>query len=123
MAVLAMGSLSAMADYDYLNIVSTSGTTTSLAVSGLKLTFADGKLIATNGQTTLFSEELSSQSYMYFGNTNGISEVESEQQTGDVYSLDGYKVKSFSGKADLSDLPSGVYIIKQGDKQRKIAVQ
>ena len=52
---------------------------------------------------------------------NGVSIVErmstSESQ---VYSIDG---RMLNGKADLSGLPRGIYVVKSGGKARKVAVK
>jgi len=116
---------SAMADYDYLNVVTTADATTSLPVSGLKLTYSDGKLVATSNGSVVYTEELTALSYMYFGNTNGVKEIQDDSNaTVEVYTTGGHKVKTLeSGKADLSGLPAGAYIIKQGVTTRKIVIK
>jgi hypothetical protein len=50
---------------DYLTFRTADGTEQSLAIDGLKITFAEGKLVATNAVGTV-SYDLATLSYMFF---------------------------------------------------------
>ncbi len=125
---LALG-LTASAQ-SYLTFRQTDGSEKSLSTSGLKLTFADGKLVATNGsETATFA--LSSMAKMYFSNSstaidqintaevsasivNGTLQVNAPAGTPvSVYGLDGREMPH-------QGLASGVYVVRVGQKVLKL---
>lgn len=125
---LALG-LTASAQ-SYLTFRQTDGSEKSLSTSGLKLTFADGNLVATNGsETATFA--LSSMAKMYFSNNstainqastaevsaaivNGTLQVNAPAGTSvSVYGLDGREMPH-------QGLASGVYVVKVGHKVLKL---
>lgn len=111
----------ARADYSYLTFVTTDGTETSFAASGLKITFSDGQAVVTTAEgTTTFT--LVDLSEMYFSdvissvtgvNTAADAEIES------VYDMSGRLVAS-----GLEGLGRGVYIVKyKGGETAKMLVK
>jgi len=115
------------ADYDYLILKQTDGTATALSSALLKITFADGNLIATSpsGTTTLPLDGLSS---MYFSNTatDGITSLQSESDTlpATVTNMAGVVVaRGESVEAATKRLAPGLYIVKTDKDTKKISVK
>lgn len=107
--------------YPYLVFETADGTKTSVAVTEMTITIANGQL-SVGGQT--FS--LSDLSKMYFSTTTtGIANVNVDDNSFvDVYDLNGRKVLSNSQLSILSSqLSKGIYIVKSGSKTYKIAVK
>ena len=108
------------ADYDYLVFTLTDGSTQSIGVTGLKLSFSNGQLTATNGTDT-FVLPLASLSKMQFSNDGaaGIETIDSSQLTigddADIYDLQGRKVSK-------EHMRKGVYIVKTKNKTWKISL-
>jgi hypothetical protein len=122
--LLMIGTCASYADdytYPYLVFETADGTKTSVAVTEMTITIANGQL-SVGGQT--FS--LSDLSKMYFSTTTtGIANVNVDDNSFvDVYDLNGRKVLSNSQLSILnSQLPKGIYIVKSGSKTYKIAVK
>lgn len=127
---LALGLTASAQSYSYLTFRQADGTETSLKTAGLKLTFADGNLVATNGsETATFA--LSTMAKMYFStNTsaidqattanisativNGTLQVNAPAGTPvSVYGLDGREMPHHG-------LTSGVYVVRVGQKVLKL---
>ena len=115
--------------YPYLTFQQTDGTLTSMTTSSLTMTFADGKLIATNGSE---SKEITvaNLTSMFFSETNattGLNKVAVTDADGEVeaYSLQGVSVGKFSNLKSLKEsLTVGVYIVKATNgKNSKIVVK
>lgn len=139
--------LTAQADgYGYFALRQTGGDVTTLAASGLRITFADGNLIATQGgQTTTLA--LSGLDAMYFtaADAAGISGLSTSQASLTVsggtvkvaarqgaqvslYALGGTRVASLtatgSGEQPLAEgLQKGVYILNVDGKATKFIVK
>lgn len=125
LAVAAMQSIQA-ADYDYLTIVETDGTRTSLTAVGLTITFSDGSLVATNANTSeTKTVSLTNLASLNFSTTNetttGISSIEAEGfnlgEAEAVYDLSGRQIP------EGTSLTRGIYIIKKGGITRKIQIK
>lgn len=125
LAVAAMQSIQA-ADYDYLTIVETDGTRTSLTAVGLTITFSDGSLVATNANTSeTKTVSLTNLASLNFSTTNetttGISSIEAESfnlgEAEAVYDLSGRQIP------EGTSLTRGIYIIKKGGITRKIQIK
>lgn len=105
---MMVGALTAQAaDYPYLTFETADGTKTSVSVTSLSISIADGKLTA-GGQ----SFDLSSLSKMYFSTaseTTGISVVKNSQLTIDddaeIYDLQGRKMSK-------GQMRHGIYVVK-----------
>ena len=126
-AVMVLIGMSVSAeDYNYLTFETSSGTTTSVALSNLKITFANGKLVAVNSatSTTLTLSELSK---MYFSNTSstGIESVGTSTTTSvKVYTVTGMFIGEFASVNEATqNLKKDVYVVKADDKTFKIAVK
>lgn len=108
------------ADYRYLTIERNDGTTQSLTAVGLTLTYADGKLTATNGtqQATIPLAELKR---MFFNNDGGTTAIEAVEATADdwsdpateIYDLRGHRMPQGTKPA------RGLYIFKKGNTTTK----
>lgn len=115
------------ADYDYLVFRSSDGTETALSVSQLKITFADGQLVAVNSETNQ-TFNLTSLSKMYFSQAVPTG-VERQQLVDDdaaveVFALSGVSMGRFERLDEARQrLQSGVYVVKQNGKTFKIAVK
>ena len=122
--LLMIGTCASYADdytYPYLVFETADGTKTSVAVTEMTITIANGQL-SVGGQT--FS--LSDLSKMYFSTTTtGIANVNVDDNSFvDVYDLNGRKVLSNSQLSILnSQVSKGIYIVKSGSKTYKIAIK
>lgn len=112
-------------NYDYFVFKQSDGTETSLTSSDLRITFADGKLVATSSSGS-FSVALSSLGSMYFSNNStsiaSLSVDTNEEAT--IYDLKGVLVaKGQNNKELTSSLAPGIYIKKVGETTSKILVK
>ena len=117
-AVVLAGTLAAQAaDYKYLNIEKTDGTTHSLTAVGLNITYSNGNLNAANDvETTTIA--LSDITRMYFSvERNGTAVKGTVVDTGEkdikMYDLNGRLLPQGTMPA------KGVYIVKEKGKTRK----
>lgn len=113
--------------YPYLTFQQSDGTTVSMDVTSLMMTFSDGKLIASNGTD---SKELSVEDLMrmYFSekDVTGIQNVEVSDSDGEVevFSLQGICYGKYSTLQSFqSSAEAGVYIVKVNGKTQKIMVR
>lgn len=144
-AAMEAGALQA-ADYGYLALRQADGTLTTLAADGLRITFADGQLLATQGTQTA-TLPLSSLDAMYFTTqattaiasarsaspsvrVSGSSVVVSAREGAEasLHRLDGVRVArltaSGSGAETLgANLQAGVYIVKVDGQTSKIIIR
>ena len=125
--LLALPLMSASADdYRFLAFQTQDGTVQTLPITGLRITFADGQLIATDG-TTNVTLPLSELSKMFFSNTE-VTAIESVavsegRYEGVVYNLQGVRVGSIrEGGNGLQSLPRGIYIVTRQGKTEKISI-
>ena len=113
-------------EYNYLAFTNSSGVDQTVAVTDLKITFADGKLIAVNGDGTK-QFELTDLTKMYFTDTpTGIADVivDGNASQVEIYSVAGVFVGKYPTLAAAkSVMKSGVYVIRQGNKTTKIAIK
>ena len=113
LVLVASAVLSVSADnFNFLTLQQADGTEQSFNVSGLTITFSDGNmLVSQDGTTTTLS--LKDLNKMYFS-----------VETASVYDLQGRKVADNVQLSTInSELPKGVYIVKQGNTSVKIAVK
>ena len=125
--LMALPLVSAQADdFQYLAFQTQDGTVQTLPITGLRITFADGQLIATDG-TTNVTLPLSELSKMFFSNTE-VTAIESVavsegRYEGVVYNLQGVRVGSIrEGGNSLQSLPRGIYIVTRQGKTEKISI-
>lgn len=127
MAIVAIQIQAADVVYKYLVVTSADGTQTSLSSSGLKLSFADGKMIAANG-TDSKSFTLTELARMQFAETASTTAIDrsltADSQRVEAYTLSGMFAGSSDSMSSLqSQLRSGVYVVKQNNKSSKIIVR
>lgn len=111
--------------YDYLVFKQSDGTETSLASGDLRITFSDGKLVATSS-TGSYSVALGALSSMYFSTSATAIESINVDSDGEasVYDLKGMLVAKGKNNSQLtSSLAPGVYIKKVGETTSKILVK
>lgn len=113
-------------EYNYLAFTNSNGVSQTVSVTDLTITFADGKLVAVNGDGTK-QFLLTDLTKMYFTDTpTGISEVTVDGSTSqvEVYSVAGVFIGNYPTLAAAkSKLKAGMYVIKQKDKTTKIAIR
>lgn len=122
-ALLAAGQASADS-YGFFTLRQADGTATTLTAPGLKLTFADGKVLATQ-DGTVTELPLSAMSAMFFATSNATTAIaRPTTATGDVtvYNLGGVLVAKGSTLQGLN-LPKGVYIVDQNGVKTKMTVR
>lgn len=115
--------------YPYLTFRQADGTLVSMAASSLTMTFADGKLVATNGSESR-EMTLANLTSMFFTDTpaatgiNGAAVTDADGEV-EAYSLQGVSVGKFSTLKTLKEsLPAGVYIVKAANgKNTKMVVK
>ena len=114
-------------DYHYLTFRSADGTLLSVGTESLTVTFADGKLIATDGTTT-HELALASLSSMYFTEADATAIGTLPATEGDgrvqVFSVSGTPLGTFASASAFSrQAAKGVYVIKGNGKTSKIIVR
>lgn len=119
------------AAYNYLVLSQQDGSKAVLNVSGLRIVFSEGKLVATNDDGSR-SVALSDLSKMYFaqdaeGKVTGIETSVSDavQQPVVAYTLSGVRLGRYDNMAAARrSLPKGIYVMKQTNgKNMKITVK
>lgn len=116
----------AMADgLPYFSFQTSSGETTTLSVTGLKITFSEGNIVATNSDGASFTTSVAALAKMYFSATaTGIDAVaESTIAEGDIYNVQGVRVRRTDEMGEVRGLPEGVYVVRQNGKTRKVLVK
>ena len=110
-------------DYKYLVLQQTDGTEIPLPAEGLKLTFSDGNLVASDGTTV----SLASLSMMCFSeDATAIYSLSSDSPAGviEVYTTSGMLMGHFnSTQAAQQSLQPGIYVMKNNGRTQKIAVR
>lgn len=125
LAMVLSGTVAAQAaDYQYLNIEKTDGTTQSLTALGLNITYSGTALTAKNGteQTTIALTDLKR---MFFSNTKaegGATGIEATAADWDdaeteIYDLRGHRLPQGTKPA------RGLYIFKKGNTTTKKIVK
>lgn len=124
LALVALLAATAHADdYGYFTVRNADGEATSFTAIGLKMTFADGKLLATQDGTTT-ALPIDALDAMYFANeaTTSIQSVAATQDSrATVYTLSGVRVAE--GRLDSMNLPKGVYIVNKNGVTTKMTVR
>ena len=117
-------------DYSYLSFETSDGSVISMDVSSLKITISGTTLTVTNNSANQ-SFVLTNLSNMHFSSTDettdaaGITSLDdSDSQEVEVYSLSGFVMGTFDSlNSAKSNLPKGIYVIKNNDKTYKITVK
>ena len=111
-------------NFPFLTFEQTDGTTTTIASTGVTITFSNGNLVATqNGNTTTIA--LTDLEKMYFTTTNSVRNVEAQETNGyQIVSLEGCQMGTFNNLTDAqTSLKRGIYIVKEQGKTYKIYVK
>ena len=116
--------------YKYLVLTTTGGEQTTVATENLRITFADGKLVASNDDGSM-EVTLASLSKMFFSEkgteSTGVSTVDSrvsDNAACEVYALSGLHMGSYQSLSEArSRLAHGIYVVKQSGKNIKITVK
>lgn len=110
--------------YNYLTFENTDGRQVSLTADGLKMTFADGNLVAKSTEGTM-TFPVADLAKMFFAETSGVKDVKAEEATGvAVYNLSGIKLGDFRDAASAQNaLQKGIYVVKKGNSTYKVTVK
>lgn len=125
MALAAISAVGTYADnYSYLTFEGLDGAQLSIGVDNLKITFSDGRLLASNGSESA-TLSVATLYKMFFSGTTGVDNVAAPKADAvKAYSLSGVCVGTYSNAAAAAAaLPKGVYILKNGDAAKKITVR
>ena len=121
LTVFAMGLRAA--DYQYLVFTLTDGTTQAVTATNLNISFSDGNLVATSGTETLATLPLASLAKMEFSidGSTGIERISVDQLVTDdntvIYDMQGRQMPRGT------QLPKGVYILKNNDRTLKVNIR
>ena len=109
-------------DYKYLTVESSDGTTSTLLTAGLKITFTDNQLVATNGSDnkTFDLSQLKVMRFSKTGESSGIKAIEttnaSIQNADAIYDLRGRQVSP-------TNIGKGLYIVKKDNRTYKVIIK
>lgn len=111
-------------EYGYFTVRNADGEMTSFTAVGLKMTFSDGKLVATQGGNTQMLP-LTSLEAMFFADKSStataIGNVAADSDHVTVYNLSGIRVAE--GRMNNLNLPKGIYIINKNGVTTKMTVR
>lgn len=112
-------------DYPYFAFQTSNGETKTLSVTGLKITFSNGNIVATNEEGANFTASIESLAKMYFSSTaTGIDAIaESVAVEGEIYNVQGVRVGRTDEMGEVRGLPEGVYVVKREGKTHKVLVK
>lgn len=113
--------------YGYLSFQTADGSSLSVGVEGLSMTFTDAgsKLVVTNS-TESRTLDVADLNKMFFSDESAtaISEVGADSKGYlQVYTVSGSLVGTFSPRRLDEELEPGIYLVKQNGKTTKIAVK
>ncbi|MCD7714413.1 MAG: T9SS type A sorting domain-containing protein [Prevotella sp.] len=110
--------------YKYLVFTTAEGDIAMTAV-GTQITFADGNLIAANGEETQTIALSSLTKFCFSNDVTGISAVSAQGlETVEVYSVSGQSMGRFSYTAGTAlPLSKGTYVVKGDNGTKKIVVK
>lgn len=133
---MALGVLSTSAQsYNYLTLQQTNGEEKSLAISGLKITFSNGNLVATNGSETATIPLDDMQKMFFSSEATGIASVDGDIAVSasieggklqvnapagsqvQVYGVDGRQL------SPTATFTKGAYVVRVGGKSFKLLAQ
>mgnify|MGYP004451793969 FL=1 len=112
-------------NYSYLAFQTADGSTRSIGVESLEMTFSDGKLIASNGTESL-EISVADLSRMFFSSeATAIKDISLDADSPvKVYTVEGVCVGSYDSMASASaNMGKGVYIVKGEKTTHKITVR
>lgn len=123
LTVLTLGTRAA--DYDYLVFTQNDGTTKAVTATNLAISVGNDQLVVTdNNGTTLATFPLASLTKMEFSNdggSTGISTISADMLTTDdataIYDMSGRQMPR------NTQLPKGVYILKNSNRTIKVQIK
>lgn len=124
-AIAALLSLNCMAvGTDVISFECLDGSKHSIQSENLEITFADGKVNATNGTENVVLP-LNTVRAFYFGTSSGISNIQAVTDGKiDVYDIAGAHRGTYcSLSAARQTLPAGTYIVKSGKNAIKMSLK
>lgn len=125
--MLLTGTLAAQAyDYPYLTFQTSDGTTKTVSVESLVITFNNGQMVATSGtdSQTISLSQLSKMFFSISSDATAISEVTTESDAIEVFSISGHSLGRYTSSSEAKNaLKSGVYIFKSKNNSAKIAIK
>lgn len=100
------------------------GTRQSIASTNLVISFADGKLNATDGNTSL-SLPMNALRAFYFGSQSGVTDIlTAENQAVEAFTVAGVHQGTFQSLEDAKAvLQTGLFILKSGKETIKVVVK
>lgn len=114
--------------YSYLTFQKADSSCVAVAVESLSMTFANGKLIATNGTDT-YELSVADLSRMFFSSTTptGIADLATDRPANaqvEAYALTGARLGTFANlKAFEQRAPKGVYVVRTNGRTLKLSVK
>lgn len=124
LAALVLAGTANADEYGYFTVRNADGEATSFTAVGLKMVFADGKLVATQdgATTTLPLEALDAMFFSEKPTTpTAIESINTASDRVIVYNLSGIRVAE--GRMDSLNLPKGVYIVSKNGTTTKMTVR
>ena len=90
-----------------------------------KITIKDGNVVTTYSDGTTKSHKLSGTEKLQFTSPEKEEGITDQEGTYTIYDLSGRPIKTHTDKScdtpfDLNDLPSGIYLLKTGNRTIKI---
>jgi len=90
-----------------------------------KIAFKDGNVVTTYSDGSTRSQKLSDTEKLQFQTPDRLEGISNDEGTYTIYDLSGRPVKTHTDKSfdqpfDLSDLGSGIYLLKTGNRTIKI---
>lgn len=112
-SAIALLSLPAFADGEFLLFKTADGVSHSIAASGLEIKFEDGAMVATNASESL-SLPLSDLATMEFAASNAVSSIVSSiEGTVAVMNINGVMLGNYASAEEAANyLAPGIYVIR-----------
>ena len=127
LTVLLTGIIAAQAyDYPYLAIQTNDGSTKTIPVESLVITFENGQLMVSNngGQETFTLTDLKKMFFSEQAETTDITEQEADDDEVQVFTVGGIIIGKYENFAKAkASLKSGLYIIKSTRKTIKVNIK
>lgn len=126
--LLGWGTATQANTYSYLTFQKADSSCVAVALESLSMTFANGKLIATNGADT-YELSVVDLSRMFFSNTTptGIADLAADLAANtqvEVYALTGASLGAFANLRDFEQgAPKGVYVVRTNGRTLKLSVK
>lgn len=111
--------------YPYLSFTGSDAQVHSIGVDGLVVTFADGKIMASNGRENVELPLAQVAEFHFSRDASGVKEAEvAGEGAVDVYTASGVSAGSYAScREAAASLPAGVYIVSRGSESFKIVVK